>query len=146
MLSSLPIKASIIIIGSGGWQLIDHWVKESACPFPVYTDKSVKLYKLFNFQRDRGESGDSEYHDMSKFQGFLKSASQWIWMPHKIPHTGDPFQHGGELLFEPASSGEEGKKEATWCHRMQHASDHATFAEVFKRLGIEEDQNTQSAI
>ena len=145
MLSSLPIKASIAIIGSGSPELIDHWVKESACPYPVYTDSSIKLYKAFKFLPDKGQGNDSEYHDLSPLQGFLKSASQIIRMPHRLHQGGHPFQNGGELLFEPTSSGGIGNKHITWCHRMQHATDHAKFADVFNKLGIKDDQSAVGA-
>ena len=83
-----------------------------------------------------GAQDGSEYYNMTAFQGFVKAMSQVIWMPHKALKAGDPAQNGGELLFEPASSGEKGK-EVTWCHRMQHAADHAKFEDVFEKLAIE---------
>ena len=136
VLSSLPIKTTIAIVGSGGPQLIDHWVKESACPYPVYTDPSIRLYKTFKFLPDKGQ-GESEYHKLTPMQGFLKSASQIVRMAQKLHHGGHPFQNGGELLFEPVSSSEGAEKQVTWCHRMQHATDHAKFVDVLKVLGIE---------
>lgn len=136
LLSSLPVKTSIVVIGSGGYQLIDHWKREANCPFPVYADSNLKLYEAFQLPRSMGSKG-SDYYNGNVLQGFLKAMSQVIWMPHKVHKAGDPSQNGGELLFEPAAAGEDGMKEVTWCHRMQHAADHAKFEDVFKRLGIE---------
>ena len=39
------------MIGCGGYKLIDSYAKVTKCPYPIYTDPTLSLYKLFDFKR-----------------------------------------------------------------------------------------------
>ncbi|KAI0394650.1 hypothetical protein F5Y17DRAFT_426946 [Xylariaceae sp. FL0594] len=164
-LLGLPVSTFIAIIGCGSHKLIDSYIKETNCPFPVYADPTTQLYKELGMVRTLSLGPRPAYLQNTTLaqtvvtgilQG-LKQAKSGLMFK-----MGDQRQVGGEFLFEPASktletpiasplqgtdkelSPDEQPRKAeekciTWCHRMRTTRDHAEIPELMEVLGIQGD-------
>ncbi|TKA73065.1 hypothetical protein B0A55_09501 [Friedmanniomyces simplex] len=137
---AIPIPTSIIVIGCGQPDLIKHYKKFTACPFPIFADPSRLLFKKLgmvlsaNLSRVRPE--------------YMKDISAPAWLAGQVTtirksladpegirkrdvwRGGNPMQIGGEFLFEDG--------EVVWCHRMRGYRGHAEVRVLRGLLGLEE--------
>ncbi|KAI1758745.1 hypothetical protein GGR53DRAFT_210164 [Hypoxylon sp. FL1150] len=163
-LLQLPVSTFIAVIGCGAPQLINTYIEETGCPFPVYADPTCRLYSELGMVRTLAMGprpaymqGKSVAHTVISgvVQG-LKQVKSGLVMK-----MGDQRQVGGEFLFEPATlaldtpistpRSEEDKslgnhqetdpkveeKRVTWCHRMRTTRDHAEMPELMEVLGLD---------
>jgi len=164
-LLGLPVSTFIAVIGCGSHKLIDTYIEETKCPFPVYADPTRQLYQELGMIRTLNMGPRPAYlqnKSVAKtvvsgiFQG-LKQVKSGLVMK-----MGDQRQVGGEFLFEPASKtletplsspvqeldkelnldqgpGKVEEKCITWCHRMRTTRDHVEIPELMEVLGIQGD-------
>ncbi|KAI0838659.1 AhpC/TSA antioxidant enzyme-domain-containing protein [Hypoxylon sp. FL0890] len=105
-LLQLPVSTFIAVIGCGAPELINSYIKETGCPFPVYADPTRRLYTELGMVRTLALGprpaylqGKSVAHTVVSgvVQG-LKQVKSGLVMK-----MGDQKQVGGEFLFEPAT-------------------------------------------
>jgi hypothetical protein len=118
----LPVTTSIAIVGCGDPRLIDHYHKETGCPFPIYADPTRKLYAGLDMVTSYAMGERPEYFRKSMVRLVAESMAQGFKQISSglMTKAGDSSQNGGEFLFE--SNGDE--KQVTWCHRMTNTRDH----------------------
>ncbi|KAI0540532.1 AhpC/TSA antioxidant enzyme-domain-containing protein [Xylaria digitata] len=159
-LLGLPVSTFIVVVGCGSHKLIDSYVKETGCPFPVYADPTRRLYQELGMvstlhlgERPAYMQNKTVVHTvMSGIRQGLKQVTTGL-----VTKMGDQRQVGGEFLFEPASRtletpissplpDDEGQsssaveeKRVTWCHRMRTTRDHAEIPELMEILGLDGD-------
>ncbi|KAI5357318.1 Putative peroxiredoxin-like 2A/B/C, Thioredoxin-like superfamily [Septoria linicola] len=138
---SIPIPTSIIVIGCGQADLIPHYKTFTNCPFPMFADPSRQLFKRlgmnvsFNIGRDRPEYM-KDISPAAWAGGQVKTIKGSLTDPDGIRKRdvirgGNPFQIGGEFLFE------DGK--AVWCHRMKNYRNHAEIKVLRRLLELDEE-------
>ncbi|KAJ5121764.1 hypothetical protein N7448_002896 [Penicillium atrosanguineum] len=135
-LLKLPVSTSIVLVGCGGPALIDHYTKETGCPFPIYADPTRKLYADLDLITSYALGERPEYFRMGMVRLVADSLAQSLRHVSNglITKAGDSSQNGGEFLFE--STGED-DKQVTWCHRMTNTRDHSSIPAVARVLDSE---------
>ncbi|KAL2006636.1 hypothetical protein VTN00DRAFT_9304 [Thermoascus crustaceus] len=150
--SALPQGTSLAIIGCGSSTLIPMYMRETACPYPIYTDPSKRLYSILGMVRTLSLGHkDPEYIHHSLMAGMMKSVVQGV----KRLGEGDAFrggdmkQIGGEFVFETTGGGCDSSHnernnnnntadvKVTWCHRMKNTRDHAEVQVIRRMLGLD---------
>lgn len=99
----LPVSTFIAVIGCGDPALIDMYVSETNCPFPVYTDPTRSLFQALGMTNTLALGTKPAYMRKSMTRSIMDSVVQGI---KQIPagnalKSGDQRQVGGEFLFEP---------------------------------------------
>lgn len=99
----LPVSTFIAVIGCGDPKLIDMYVSETNCPFPVYTDPTRSLFQALEMTNTLALGTKPAYMRKSMTRSIMDSVVQGI---KQIPtgnvlKSGDQRQVGGEFLFEP---------------------------------------------
>ena len=154
-LLGLPVSTFIAVVGCGSHELIDTYVKETGCPFPVYADPTRRLYQELGMTRTFAMGTRPAYlGDKTVAHTVVSGIMQGLRQVKTglVTKMGDSRQVGGEFLFEPASGlvetpisspdggeSEEGAVEekcVTWCHRMRTTRDHAEIPELMEVLGL----------
>ncbi|KAJ5933431.1 hypothetical protein N7454_005760 [Penicillium verhagenii] len=135
-LQNLPTPTSIVIIGLGDPGLIDSYVTQTRCPFPIYVDPTMNLYTDLDMVTSVSLGARPEY--FHKSMACVVAQSFVNWMKHMgtglMTKGGNTGQNGAEILFE---TGEDGKKTVTWCHRMANARNHTGMPGLRKVLDPE---------
>ena len=137
---SIPIPTSIIIIGCGQPDIINHYKKFTGCPFPIYADPSRILFKKlgmrigFNVGRKRPEYMGN-HGLMSGSMEEIKTLRKSLKDPNGLRKRdllrgGNIMQIGGEFLFDSG--------EVLWCHRMTTYRNHAEIKQLRDLLQLEE--------
>ncbi|KAH6652970.1 hypothetical protein BKA67DRAFT_659622 [Truncatella angustata] len=105
-LLQLPVSTSIAVIGCGSHKLIQAYLQQTGCPYPVYADNTQHLYKELGMIRTLA-AGDRPAYMQHKsmaqtvFSGIAQALKQV--KSGLVLQMGDQKQVGGEFLFEPAS-------------------------------------------
>lgn len=99
----LPVSTFIAVVGCGDPSLIDMYVTETNCPFPVYTDPTRSLFQALGMTSTHDVGTKPAYMRKSMTRALMDSVGQAI---KQIPNGnflkfGDQRQVGGEFLFEP---------------------------------------------
>ncbi|KAI9795984.1 MAG: hypothetical protein M1833_006560 [Piccolia ochrophora] len=136
-LLSLPVPTFIAVVGCGKPNLIDLYVKETGCPFPVYADPSKKIFDLLGMSRTYAMGRKPEYLKGSMLYNGVASALQMIKAGPASFGGGEYKQNGGEFLFD--------KSKVTWCHRMRNTRDHTEVPELVKVLGLDKAAQDKAA-
>lgn len=104
-LLDLPIPTFIAVIGCGDPSLIDMYVNETGCRFPVYSDPTRRLYDELGMVRTLALGSRPAYQRKSMISSVFSSVVQGLkQIPSgKATKAGDQRQIGGEFLFEPLS-------------------------------------------
>jgi peroxiredoxin len=120
----------IIIIGCGQPNLIEQYVKDTKCPFPIYADPTQKLYDAFGMIRTLS-LGDKkpDYIKSSFLSNITKSAFNQLSAGTSMFQGGDIHQVGGEYLIN-----EQGN--ILWSHNMNNTRDHVEIKELRRILGL----------
>jgi len=82
--SNLPANTQILVVGCGSYQPIDTYATNSSSKYPIYTDPTLRLHKLFKFKSNlaEGKAGD-EQRDYMRNAGstmsriFVASRAHW---------------------------------------------------------------------
>ncbi|KXH51607.1 hypothetical protein CNYM01_06369 [Colletotrichum nymphaeae SA-01] len=102
-LLGLPMSTFITVVGCGNPGLIEMYLQETGCPFPVYTDPTRRLFDTLGMTRTLALGARPAYMRKS----MLKSAAESVFQGLKqvksglATKSGDHRQVGGEFLFEP---------------------------------------------
>ncbi|KAF4963776.1 hypothetical protein FSARC_8259 [Fusarium sarcochroum] len=99
----LPVSTFIAVIGCGDPALIDMYVNETKCRFPVYTDPTRSLFDGLGMSKTLQMGAKPAYMRRSMMHSIVGSIVQGV---KQIPtgnvlKMGDQRQVGGEFLFEP---------------------------------------------
>ncbi|KAK8069120.1 hypothetical protein PG994_005736 [Apiospora phragmitis] len=168
-LLALPVPTFIAVIGCGAPELINTYISETHCPFPVYADPTKVLYNELGMVRTLAMGNRPAYmQNKSVAQTVMSGIVQGLKQVKSglVLKMGDQRQVGGEFLFEPASlsldspiptpSDEEKsidldektgpiddekseEKKVTWCHRMRTTRDHVEIPELMEVLGLDSE-------
>ncbi|KAI1650192.1 AhpC/TSA antioxidant enzyme-domain-containing protein [Daldinia loculata] len=105
-LLQLPVSTFIAVIGCGSPHLINSYIQETGCPFPVYADPTRRLYTELGMVRTLAMGSRPAYMQgktlahtvVSGVVQGLKQVKSGL-----VTKMGDQKQVGGEFLFEPAT-------------------------------------------
>jgi hypothetical protein len=82
-------NVELIIIGNGSYKMIPGYSKSLKCPFKMYTDSKLRLYKALGMTRQTGDAGaedeKGDYVRMSNLEGTWQVAKRATKMPLKKP-------------------------------------------------------------
>ncbi|KAI0206847.1 AhpC/TSA antioxidant enzyme-domain-containing protein [Astrocystis sublimbata] len=104
-LLGLPASTFIAVIGCGSHELIDAYVRETGCPFPVYADPTRKLYTDLGMVRTLSMGAHPAYLTRTVAHTVFSGIAQGLRQVKNglATKSGDQKQVGGEFLFEPVS-------------------------------------------
>ncbi|KAI1738031.1 AhpC/TSA antioxidant enzyme-domain-containing protein [Xylaria scruposa] len=105
-LLALPVSTFIAVIGCGSHELIDTYVKETGCRFPVYADPTRRLYADLGMVRTLSMGPRPAYlQNRTVAHTVVSGIVQGLRQVKSglATKSGDQKQVGGEFLFEPAS-------------------------------------------
>lgn len=93
----------IAVVGCGNPGLIDMYLQETGCPFPVYTDPTRRLFDNLGMTRTLALGERPAYMRKSMFKSAAESVFQGLKQVKAglATKSGDHRQVGGEFLFEP---------------------------------------------
>ncbi|TQN67927.1 Thioredoxin-like protein AAED1 [Colletotrichum shisoi] len=102
-LLGLPMSTFIAVVGCGNPGLIDMYLQETGCPFPVYTDPTRRLFAKLGMTRTLALGNRPAYMRKSMIKSAAKSVFQGLKQVKAglATKSGDHRQVGGEFLFEP---------------------------------------------
>ncbi len=121
----------LIIIGCGQPSLIEQYVKDTDCPYPIYADPTQKLYDAFGMIRTLS-LGDKkpDYVKSSFLSNLAKSTLSTISAGSCMFQGGDIKQVGGEYLIN-------NQGDIIWSHNMNNTRDHVEVKELRKILTLD---------
>ncbi|KAM5352628.1 hypothetical protein ACJ41O_005350 [Fusarium nematophilum] len=99
----LPLSTFIVVIGCGDPALIDMYVHETGCRFPVYTDPTRSIFDALGMSKTLQMGAKPAYMRKSMTRSIVDSIVQGVkQLPTgNVLKMGDQRQVGGEFLFEP---------------------------------------------
>ncbi|KAF6844836.1 hypothetical protein CMUS01_00633 [Colletotrichum musicola] len=102
-LLGLPMSTFIAVVGCGNPGLIDMYLQETNCPFPVYTDPTRRLFENLGMTRTLALGHRPAYMRKSIVKAAAESVVQGLKQVKSglATKAGDHRQVGGEFLFEP---------------------------------------------
>lgn len=120
---SMPSPTSIVLIGCGKPDLIQHYRDFQGCDthFPIYAEPTRKLFKTLGMKWSAKFGDRPEYMRDISLYNMVKGSAKGISADFKedgglrkrdIVRGGNWLQVGGEFLFENGS--------VVWCHRMRN--------------------------
>ncbi|KAI2625910.1 hypothetical protein GGR54DRAFT_593501 [Hypoxylon sp. NC1633] len=104
-LLQLPVSTFIAVIGCGAPELINSYIQETGCPFPVYADPTCRLYGELGMVRTLAMGSRPAYlQGKSVAHTVISGVVQGLKQVKSglVMKMGDQRQVGGEFLFEPA--------------------------------------------
>jgi peroxiredoxin len=121
----------LIIIGCGQANLIEQYIKDTKCPFPIYADPTQQLYDAFGMIRtlNLGEK-KPDYIKSSFVSNLAKSALSQLSAGTSMFQGGDIHQVGGEYLIDE-------RGDIIWSHNMDNTRDHVEVKELRKVLALD---------
>jgi peroxiredoxin len=128
----LPSGTRITLISHGAPELIPHYIKETNCPYPLYTDPSRKLYDTLGLAKTLTLGEKPSYVKMSFTKIVISGILQGLSTKQLALKAGNSWQVGGEFLF--LKEGDDWK--VTWAHRMKTTRDHAPVETLKEILGV----------
>ncbi|KAI0179165.1 AhpC/TSA antioxidant enzyme-domain-containing protein [Hypoxylon sp. FL1284] len=105
-LLQLPVSTFIAVIGCGTPELINSYIQETGCPFPVYADPTRRLYAELGMVRTLALGSRPAYlQGKSLAHTVVSGVVQGLKQVKSglVMKMGDQRQVGGEFLFEPAT-------------------------------------------
>ncbi|CAI9637581.1 hypothetical protein GT037_008583 [Alternaria burnsii] len=135
-LSNLPANTQILVVGCGSYQPIDTYATNSSSKYPIYTDPTLRLHKLFKFKSNlaEGKAGDEQRDymrnagsTMSRIFGGIKGA---LGNLQHVNSVGPKALNGGEVVLSADGQCE-------YMYRMQNTVDHTNISELAKMIGAE---------
>lgn len=106
--------------------------KAFKCPFKMYTDPSLQLYRALGLTRQTGNAGPDSEAGSYLVQTPLEATVQTIKRATKMPllHSPGHFtQIGGEFVFD-------GSLNVIYTHRMTTTRDHSPIEDVCAAAGM----------
>ncbi|KAI0002761.1 AhpC/TSA antioxidant enzyme-domain-containing protein [Xylariaceae sp. FL0662B] len=105
-LLQLPVSTFIAVVGCGSPELINTYVQETGCPFPVYADPTRRLYAELGMVRTLAMGTRPAYlQDKTLAHTVVSGVVQGLKQVKSglVTKMGDQRQVGGEFLFEPST-------------------------------------------
>ncbi|KAI1749833.1 AhpC/TSA antioxidant enzyme-domain-containing protein [Xylaria castorea] len=105
-LLALPVSTFIAVVGCGSHELIDAYVRETGCRFPVYADPTRRLYADLGMVRTLSMGPRPAYlQNRTVAHTVVSGIVQGLRQVKAglATKSGDQKQVGGEFLFEPVS-------------------------------------------
>ncbi|RYC56855.1 hypothetical protein CHU98_g9356 [Xylaria longipes] len=105
-LLALPVSTFVAVVGCGSHELIDTYVKETGCRFPVYADPTRRLYADLGMVRTLSMGPRPAYlQNKTVAHTVVSGIVQGLRQVKSglATKSGDQKQVGGEFLFEPVS-------------------------------------------
>ena len=92
----------VIIIGCGNSSPIKTYIKDTQSPYPIYTNPSLSLYKLFGFGSKMSGDGEREYikEAGSSFKRTMDGVMGGLSHMEHVMDAGPKGQNGGEMVLE----------------------------------------------
>ncbi|OCF36950.1 hypothetical protein I316_01548 [Kwoniella heveanensis BCC8398] len=125
-------SVDLIIIGNGSDKMLDGYRNKSfRCPFKMYTDPTLALYRALGLTRQTGDSGLDEDKGDYLVQTAMESTIQTVKRATKMPlrNPGHFTQLGGEFIFD-------GTLNVTYTHRMTNTRSHAPIRDICAEAGV----------
>ncbi|RYN60279.1 hypothetical protein AA0118_g6468 [Alternaria tenuissima] len=130
------IRHFFLVVGCGSYQPIDTYATNSSSKYPIYTDPTLRLHKLFKFKSNlaEGKAGDEQRDymrnagsTMSRIFGGIKGA---LGNLQHVNSVGPKALNGGEVVLSADG-------ECEYMYRMQNTVDHTNISELAKMIGAE---------
>ncbi|CAN9418207.1 unnamed protein product [Alternaria sp. RS040] len=130
------IRHFFLVVGCGSYQPIDTYATNSSSKYPIYTDPTLRLHKLFKFKSNlaEGKAGDQQRDymrnagsTMSRIFGGIKGA---LGNLQHVNSVGPKALNGGEVVLSADGQCE-------YMYRMQNTVDHTNISELAKMIGAE---------
>ncbi|GAA5989955.1 hypothetical protein JCM10908_002395 [Rhodotorula pacifica] len=135
----------VVLINSSNPALIGPYRERHHTPFPLYSDRSRKLYKALGMTRKTWDMGkDAEkgsYIVKSQMQNVTSSISAGVSL-RKYP--GSQTQLGGEFVFSHDRDTDSFK--CLFVSRMHTTRAHAEIRDVFAAAGVELDEQDAASV
>nr|XP_031859194.1 uncharacterized protein CI109_005390 [Kwoniella shandongensis]KAA5526266.1 hypothetical protein CI109_005390 [Kwoniella shandongensis] len=112
--------------------------KSFRCPFKMYTDPTLALYRALGLTRQTGDSGPEEEKGDYLTQSALESTFQTIKRATKMPLLHNPghfLQLGGEFVFD-ATTTRRAPLNVIYTHRMTNTRSHAPIRDICEEAGV----------
>ncbi|PWW73531.1 hypothetical protein C7212DRAFT_353877 [Tuber magnatum] len=117
-------RKRLLVVGHGDPAVINTYIAETGCVFPIYTEPTRRLHTLFGMVRNLKLGEKPEYIQQSLIGSIVTSfVSALKWGGRK---GGDYQQNGGEWMWENG--------ELVWCHRMKSTRDHLEVKDLKEAL------------
>ncbi|GAA6039409.1 hypothetical protein JCM8097_002843 [Rhodosporidiobolus ruineniae] len=135
----------ILLISSGSATLIPTYRARLDCPFPLYMDRSRKLYKALGMNKKTWDMGSDKdkgsYIVKSNLGNVVSSTKAGLAMPH---YPGSQTQLGGEFVFsfDPATD----SIQCDFAQRMSTTRNHAEIRDIFKAAGVVLSEEDEKAV
>jgi hypothetical protein len=82
-------RVELIVIGNGSYKMLPGYTKAIGCPFRMYTDSKLKLYRALGMSRQTGDAGAEEdkgdYIKLTMMEGTWGVAKRATKMPLRNP-------------------------------------------------------------
>ncbi|CAN9429696.1 unnamed protein product [Alternaria alternata] len=130
------IRHFFLVVGCGSHQPIDTYATNSSSKYPIYTDPTLRLHKLFKFKSNlaEGKAGNEQRDYMrnagstvSRIFGGIKGA---LGNLQHVNSVGPKALNGGEVVLSADG-------ECEYMYRMQNTVDHTNISELAKMIGAE---------
>ncbi|KAK4687207.1 hypothetical protein P7C73_g2911, partial [Tremellales sp. Uapishka_1] len=125
-------NVDLVIIGNGSQKMLDGYKNKAfKCPFKMYTDPSLRLYRALGLTRQTGDAGADEDKGEYLVQTAMEATVQTIKRATKMPlrAPGHFTQLGGEFVFD-------GTLNVIYTHRMTTTRSHAPIRDVVAEAGV----------
>ncbi|WWC61644.1 uncharacterized protein I303_104228 [Kwoniella dejecticola CBS 10117] len=122
----------LIIIGNGSDKMLNGYRNKSfRCPFKIYTDPTLALYRALGLTRQTGDGGQEEDKGDYLVQSAKESTIQTIKRATKMPirNPGHFTQLGGEFIFN-------GTLNVGYTHRMINTRSHQPIRDICEKAGV----------
>ncbi|KAF1913103.1 hypothetical protein BDU57DRAFT_559241 [Ampelomyces quisqualis] len=133
--SNLPTNVQadpVLVIGCGSYQPIKTYAEQASSLYPIYTDPSLRLHKIFRFKSNLSEGSGAQRDYMrnaggmvSRIVGGIKGA---LGNLQHLNHTGPKALNGGEVVVSAEG-------ECEYIYRMQNTVDHTDISRMAELLG-----------
>ncbi|WVW83667.1 hypothetical protein I302_105688 [Kwoniella bestiolae CBS 10118] len=125
-------NVDLIIIGNGSDKMLDGYRNKSfRCPFKMYTDPTLALYRSLGLTRQTGNGGDEEHKGDYLVQSAMESTVQTVKRATRMPlrNPGHFTQLGGEFIFD-------GTLNCIYTHRMTTTRSHKPIRDICEEAGV----------
>ncbi|WWC89539.1 uncharacterized protein L201_004463 [Kwoniella dendrophila CBS 6074] len=125
-------NVDLIIIGNGSDKMLNGYRNKAfKCPFKMYTDPTLALYRAMGLTRQTGDGGDEEDKGDYLVQSAMASTVQTIKRATKMPlkNPGHFTQLGGEFIFD-------GTLNLIYTHRMVNTRSHKPIRDICEKAGV----------
>lgn len=94
------VNTNVTIIGCGEPVCIPDYIKRTNCPYPVYAEPSVQIYKKLGMMSTlKYNPINPRYYTKSFFKNAVDSTWNALMSGHALS-AGPAAQNGGEFLFQ----------------------------------------------